>query len=85
METARLTSKGQIVLPSSIRTARKWKSGTELSVTDTPEGVLLKPLMPFAPTRVDDVCGMLKYKGPRRTVAEMDAAIVAEAKRQIGK
>ena len=77
METTRLSSKGQIVLPSSIRTARNWKPGTEFSITDTPEGVLLKPLMPFASTRVEDVCGMLKYKGPRRSLDEMDAAIVA--------
>jgi hypothetical protein len=37
---------------------------------------------PFAATHLRDVAGSLKYGGPARTVAEMDAAVLEHAKRQ---
>lgn len=82
MHTTKLSSKGQIVLPSAIRGARQWAAGTEFAVIDTPEGVLLKPLTPaprFAPTRLADVVGMAGYVGPRLSLADMDSAVAAEA------
>jgi AbrB family looped-hinge helix DNA binding protein len=82
MDTTKLSSKGQLVLPSAIRAARKWKPGTELAVENRPEGVLLRPLKPFAPTRLADVIGSAGYKGPRRTLRDMDEAIVREARRR---
>jgi AbrB family looped-hinge helix DNA binding protein len=85
MNTTKLSSKGQIVLPSVIRGARQWPAGTEFAVIDTPEGVLLKPLAPaprFAPTRLADIVGMAGYVGPRLSLADMDAAVAAEASRQ---
>jgi hypothetical protein len=48
----------------------------------TSEGVLLKPLKPFAPTRLEDVVGCAGYKGPRKTIAEMDAGVAAEARKR---
>lgn len=79
METTRLSSKGQVVLPSAIRAARKWEAGLELSVEETPEGVLLRPLKPFAPTRVEDVFGSAGYTGRSMSLDDMQAAITAEA------
>ena len=43
METSRLSSKGQIVLRLSIRRSHDWKAGTEFTVVDTPEEILLRP------------------------------------------
>jgi len=51
-------------------------------VEDTPEGVLLKAEPVFAPTRPDDVAGMLAYSGPPQTLEEMDAAITDEITRR---
>lgn len=85
MNTARLSSKGQVVIPAELRAARAWKAGTRFEVVDTAEGVLLKPLgtaSPFEPTRLEDVFGMARYAGPARTVAQMDAAVAAEAARR---
>jgi len=82
MATTKLSSKGQVVLPSSIRTARHWRAGAEFAVEDTPEGVLLRPLKPFPPTRVDEVFGSAGYRGPALSLAQMDAAIAAEAKKR---
>ena len=51
-------------------------------VEDTPDGVLLKAAPVFAPTRPEDVAGMLAYRGPPKTLEEMDAAITVEVKRR---
>jgi len=82
MHTTKLSSKGQVVLPSSIRTARNLQPGAEFAVEDTPEGVLLRPLKPFPPTRVDEVFGSAGYRGRALSLAQMDAAVAAEAKKR---
>lgn len=75
METTRLSSKGQIILPKSIRATHAWGPGVEFAVEDTAEGVLLRPLKPFTPACLDEVLGCTGYRGRARTVEEMDAAI----------
>ena len=79
MSTTRLSSKGQVVLPRTTRARRNWPVGTELEVIDTDDGVLLRPLSPFKPTRVQDVAGMASYRGPRRSIEDMDRAVLEEA------
>ena len=79
----RVSTKGQVILPKAIRDKRKWTAGTELTVEETAEGVLLRPAPAFAPTRVDEVAGMLRGRAPvgrTLTIEDMDAAIAAEAK-----
>jgi len=75
METTRLSSKGQIVLPKSLREARRWRRGTQFAVEEVSEGVLLRPLRPFPPTRVEEVAGCLKFTGRAKTLREMEKAI----------
>ena len=82
METTRLSSKGQVVLPRSIRTAKSWRPGQALAVETTPEGVLLRPLKAFETTSMEDVAGCLSYRGKAKTLEDMDAAIAAEARRR---
>lgn len=81
MQTIKLSSKGQIVLPSATRSRHGWTVGTEFAVEETSEGVLLRPLQPFAPTRVEEVFGMAHYHGPQRSLEDMEQAITAEARR----
>lgn len=81
MDTTKLSSKGQVVLPSATRASRGWKTGTVFVIEETPEGVLLRPLKPFVQTRVEDVFGMAHYQGPRRTLEEMEKAVLTEARR----
>lgn len=85
METTRLSSKGQVVLPKPIRDARRWQPGTELTVENTADGVLLRPAKPFAPSRLEDVAGSLRYAGKPKTIRQMDAAIRAEVKARRGR
>jgi AbrB family looped-hinge helix DNA binding protein len=80
--TTIVSTKGQVILPKTIREQRHWPAGTELVVEDTAEGVLLKAKAAFAPTRPNDVFGSLAYEGPARSTAEMKAGIAAEAKRR---
>jgi AbrB family looped-hinge helix DNA binding protein len=75
METTKLSSKGQVVLPKSVRDARSWKPGTEFAVDEVVEGILLRPLKPFPATSIDEVFGCLKYKGRAKTLRQMEKAI----------
>ena len=77
-----VSTKGQVILPKAIRERRHWGPGTRLLVEDTPDGVLLKAAPVFAPTRPEDVAGMLAYDGPAKTLEEMEAGIAAEVKRR---
>jgi AbrB family looped-hinge helix DNA binding protein len=80
--TTTVSTKGQVILPKAIRRRRHWEAGTRLVVEETPDGVLLKAAPVFAPTRPEDVAGMLAYRGRPKTLAEMDAAITTEVKRR---
>lgn len=80
--TTTVSTKGQVILPKSIRKHRRWDAGTKLVVEETAEGVLLKPAPLFEVTRIEDVFGCLPYKGKPKTLEEMDAAVAAEARRR---
>jgi AbrB family looped-hinge helix DNA binding protein len=80
--TTKVSTKGQVILPKSIRQDRRWSPGTRLIVEDTPDGVLLKAAPVFAATQPDDVYGYLPSKGPPKFLEEMQASIVAEAQRR---
>jgi AbrB family looped-hinge helix DNA binding protein len=80
--TTTVSTKGQVILPKTIRQRRNWVPGTRLVVEDTPDGVLLKAAPVFALTRPEEVAGMLVYHGRPKTLDEMDAAITAEVKRR---
>ena len=80
--TTKVSTKGQVILPATIRQSRDWRAGTRLVVEETAEGVLLKAAPLFAVTRPADVYGALAHDGPPMTLAEMDAAVAAEARRR---
>jgi len=82
METTRLSTKGQIVLPLSIRNAHGWESGTEFAVEETTQGILLRPLSSIPETTLDQVVGCLKAKRGPATPAEERAAIDKEVRRR---
>ncbi len=80
--TATVSTKGQVVLPIPIRRKFGWEAGTRLVVEDTPDGVVLRPARTFPETRPTDVFGCLAYDGPVRSLEEMEAGVLAEAKRR---
>ena len=80
--TTTLSTKGQVILPKPIREALGWDAGARLIVERTPEGVLLKPVSGFPGTHPDAVFGCLAFDGAPKSLAEMEAGIMAEAKRR---
>ncbi len=75
MNTTKLSSKGQVIIPKPIRTAHRWEPGQELEVIDTGDGVLLKSKTPFPKTPIEEVAGCLASAEKPKTLEEMEQAI----------
>jgi AbrB family looped-hinge helix DNA binding protein len=82
MEITRLSTKGQIVLPKNIRASRSWGPGTQFTVQETRDGVLLRPARPFPETDLEEVAGCLRTKRKAKTVAQMHTASEGEVMRR---
>lgn len=82
METTRLSTKGQIVLPKGIRDSRAWGPGTEFEVEETGGGILLRPAAHFPDTHLEEVAGSLRPRGKSKTPAQMRAVVVREVMRR---
>ncbi len=78
METVKLSSKGQIVIPKEIRQAHHWSVGTEFIVSAVGDELRLTPAPLFPPTRVEDGVGLLARKGRKKLSEE-------ETRQRIGK
>lgn len=77
-----VSTKGQVILPKAIRQRRNWEAGTRLIVEETPDGVLLKRAPAFAATQPDEVFGVLPFSGEPKSLEDMDAGVLAEARRR---
>jgi len=77
-----ISSRGQVVLPKKLRDRLHWKPGTRLMIEDRPEGVLLKRVEEKKKLTIGDLRGILKYKGPPRSIEEMNTAIEKEVRRR---
>ncbi len=84
METTKLSTKGQIVLPKNIRASRTWGPGMEFTVEETGDGILLRPAGRFPATELDEVAGCLRSHLKAKPLAEMDDAIGRELMRRHG-
>jgi AbrB family looped-hinge helix DNA binding protein len=61
------TTKGQIVIPAELRRKYGIKAGTKISVTDTGEAIVLKPINEESLKRLQ---GVLKGKGVLKALLE---------------
>jgi AbrB family looped-hinge helix DNA binding protein len=82
METTRLSTKGQIVLPKTIRTSRAWGPGTRFTAQETGEGILLRPASLFSEADLDQVAGCLRSKRKSKPLAQMRPAVGREVMRR---
>jgi AbrB family looped-hinge helix DNA binding protein len=80
MTRTKLSSKGQVILPKEIRDAHRWRAGTQFVVESQGDGVMLRPVPPFKPTRIEDVAGCLRWSGKPKSLAQMNAAVAAGIK-----
>jgi AbrB family looped-hinge helix DNA binding protein len=79
--TVRLSTKGQLVVPKEIRERHGWSAGTELVFEDQGDRVILRQVENLPPTRVEDLIGSTGYRGPAKSLKEMDEGIAEGARR----
>jgi len=75
MLTTKLSSKGQVIIPKSLRSRHHWATGQELAAIDVGDGILLRLASPFQEASIKEVASCLPYTGPARTLEEMEEAI----------
>jgi len=79
----KLSTKGQVVIPQEVRDRHGWSAGAELWIEDRDDHLVLWA-MPQAPeSTLDELAGATGYRGPRKSLAEMEAGI-AEGVRRAG-
>lgn len=83
MASVRLSTKGQLIIPKDIRDRHGWGPGTELSLEDRDGAVILREASPALPeTTLQDLIGCTGYRGPARTLEDMEEAIAKGAREQ---
>ena len=70
-----VSSKGQIVIPKELRDRRGLHTGTELEIEEVPEGMLLRLVVAPSADAVGTLLGCAGYRGPRKTIAQMEEGI----------
>ena len=83
MEKTRLSHKGQIVIPKQVRAAHGWEPGLEFAIEEIADSIKLEPIKPYAETKIGDVLGCINYKGSKKSLKEMEAAIAKGAREKI--
>ena len=78
METTKLSSKGQIVVPKAIRDALDWPVGAELTVERGDDCFVVRRNRRLRRTTIEEVAGCLQYDGPPVSVEDMERAIDEE-------
>ena len=80
MQTTTLSSKGQVIIPKTLRAALRWAPGTQLEVHDTPEGVLLRPAVLATKASLPEGLAAIRrrvaFTGPAVSLEDMDAAVL---------
>ena len=86
MQLTSLSSKGQVIIPKVLREAHHWRAGTRLEVTDTGDGLLLKPVQPQQKAALSQGLAAIRkriaYAGPTRSIEEMNESVLNEARRK---
>lgn len=79
-QPTRLSTKGQLIIPKEIRERHGWTPGMELIVEDHGDSVVLRRAEDLPKTTLEDLVGCAGYKGPARTLEDMEAAIARGAR-----
>jgi AbrB family looped-hinge helix DNA binding protein len=71
---ARISSRGQLVLPKAVWDAYGLIAGSEVEIETTGDVIVIKPRPRRARKRyvIDEVAGFLKYDGPQVTLEDME-------------
>ena len=75
MDSIRLSSKGQVIIPKHIRSSYQWETGQEFALIDTGNGILIKPIAVFPRSKLSEVAGCLQYLGQAKSIEDMENAV----------
>ena len=78
METVKLSTKGQLVIPNKIRKAHHLAVGTEFVVSFVGDEIRLTPLPMFSRTSVAATAGLLAKRGKKKLSAEKTRASISK-------
>ena len=78
MQTVKLSTKGQFVIPNAIRKSHQLAVGTEFSISFVGDEIRLTPLPMFPVTSVDDAAGLLAKRGAKKTSEQITRAKIAK-------
>jgi len=76
METVKVSSKGQVVIPKSLRESHHIDAGTELIITAVGGELRLKPVKASRQATLKQVAGVLRQKGLRAPIGTEEAAAI---------
>ena len=79
MTTVKLSSKGQFILPKTIRDRHHWEAGTEFAIIDRGSELIIKPTRIFPPTELEPADAPSVYRGKPLSLEEMDEAVSRES------
>ncbi len=74
MGAVSVTSKGQVTIPKTLRKALGIGTGSKVEFTRDGKGARLTVVRAREPASIDDGFGMLKYRGPRVKMDDIDGA-----------
>jgi AbrB family looped-hinge helix DNA binding protein len=77
METVKVSSKGQIVIPKALRDAFAIVPGTRFVISAEGDEIRLRPAPSVNPTRAIDGLGLLARKGRKRMREDETRAAIA--------
>jgi len=80
MQSVRVVVEGHLVLPKCICERHGWRAGSQLSIEDQGDCVVIRNATDLPTTTLEDIAGCAGYGGPPRTLEEMEAGIVGMAK-----
>jgi len=72
MSTGSVSSKGQVVIPQKLRKALSIRAGTRVQMAQEGNTIRLTPLGGIAPKSARAGYGLIRYRGPRVRVEDMD-------------
>lgn len=78
MQTVKLSTKGQFVIPNEIRKSHHLAVGTEFAISFVGDEIRLKPLPMFPATTVNDAAGLLARRGVKKTDEQITRAKIAK-------
>lgn len=77
MDIVKVSSKGQVVIPKSLRESQRIDAGTELTITVVGEELRLRPVRKAGrPVTLKQVAGLLRRKGDRMVKGDAEAVAV---------